>query len=163
MDYLFSRTKVIDTSSDGILLTCYNLSDPEASPPGTSHIAIVDVKYFDAWKDVPPADYYRVKYECADQLLEVAEKHFPGFREHIEEIEVATPLTHCRFLNTPGGAIYGFEQFPKNSNLFVSPKSPINGLYFVGSWAGDGGFQPSLMSGGSAARSVIRAMKQGVK
>ncbi|MGE5454966.1 MAG: hypothetical protein ACM3O9_07190, partial [Methylocystaceae bacterium] len=97
------------------------------------------------------------------QLLNLVEAHFPGFREHIEEIEVATPLTHYRFLHTPGGAIYGFEQYPKNSNLFVSPKSPIGGLYFVGSWAGDGGFQPSLMSGGSAARSVIKAYHQGVK
>jgi prolycopene isomerase len=82
MDYLFSRTKVLDTSCDGILLTCYNLSDPEASPAGTSHIAIVDVKYFDAWKEVPPSDYYRIKYECAARLLEQVEAHFPGFKEH---------------------------------------------------------------------------------
>ncbi|MGE5450007.1 MAG: phytoene desaturase family protein, partial [Methanomassiliicoccales archaeon] len=59
MDHLLSRAKVLDASADGILLTCYNLSDPEASPPGTSQIAIVDVKYFDAWKDVAPSDYYR--------------------------------------------------------------------------------------------------------
>ena len=71
-------------------------------------------------------------------------------------MEVSTPLTHMRYLGHPGGAIYGFEQYAKDSNLFVSPKSPIQGLFFAGAWAGSGGFQPTLMSGASAARALLK-------
>ena len=69
-----------------------------------------------------------------------------------------------RYLGTPGGAFYGFDQYAKDSNMFIPPKSPIKGLYAAGAWAGAGGFQPTLISGGSAARAILRDMqKQGVK
>ncbi|MBW1642933.1 MAG: NAD(P)/FAD-dependent oxidoreductase, partial [Deltaproteobacteria bacterium] len=77
----------------------------------------------------------------------------------IEEIEIASPLTHMRYLGHPCGAIYGFDQYAKDSNLFVSPRSSIEGLYFAGAWAGSGGFQPTLTSGGSAARAVLRSLE----
>jgi len=158
-DQIFANFHQIDSSDDYVLLSCYNLSDPDASPPGTSQIAIVDLKYAEPWLELPPHQYYEKKYVVADQLLNQVEAVFPGFREHIEEIEVATPLTHMRFLRTPGGAIYGFDQYAKDSNMFLSPKSPIKGLYFVGAWSGSGGFQPTLSSGSAAARQVIKNMR----
>lgn len=105
---------------------------------------------------IPPQQYFEKKYEYADKLLSRVEKLYPGFREHIEELEVATPVTHMRYLATPGGAIYGFDQYIKDSNMFVTPRSPIAGLYFAGAWSGSGGFQPTLTSGGAAARSIIK-------
>lgn len=160
MDKTFASLHEIMSDDEYVLLTCYNLSDPDASPPGTSQIAIVDLKYADPWLAIPPHQYYETKYKVADRVLNKVEKLFPGFREHIEEIEVATPLTHIRYLATPGGAIYGFDQFAKDSNMFLSPRSPIEGLYFAGAWAGMGGFQPTLSSGGSAARQVIKKIRE---
>ena len=156
---VFSSCKKVDVEDDYILLSCYNVSDPDFSPPGTCQVVIVDLKYGEPWLEIPPHQYYEKKYEVADKLLDKVEQHFPGFREHIEEIEVATPLTHARYLATPGGAIYGFDQFAKDSNMFISPRSPIKGLYFAGAWAGMGGFQPTLSSGVAAARQVIKAMQ----
>ena len=156
---VFSSFRKAEVEDDYVLLTCYNVSDPDAAPPGTSQVAIVDLKYADPWLEIPPHQYYEKKYELADQLLDQVERHFPGFREHIEEIEVATPLTHMRFLATPGGAIYGFDQYAKDSNMFVSPRSPITGLYFAGAWAGSGGFQPTLSSGAAAAKAIIKELK----
>ena len=76
---------------------------------------------------------------------------------HIEEIEVGTPLTHMRYLGHPGGAIYGYEQLTKDS-LFFQPGrySAIKGLLFAGGWSGDCGFEPTLRSGISAAKSIIK-------
>ncbi|MGE5370596.1 MAG: phytoene desaturase family protein [Solirubrobacterales bacterium] len=156
MEKQFAATRRIDTKDDALLLSCYNLVDPDASPPGTSQIAIVDLQYAEPWLAVPPSDYHRTKFECAETLLQRVEQVFPGFRSHIEEIEVATPLTHMRYLNTPGGAIYGFDQYAKDSNLFISQAAPVKGLALAGAWAGAGGFQPSLMSGGTAAKAIIR-------
>ncbi len=90
----------------------------------------------------------------AEQILDIVEKHFPGLRDHVEEIEIATPLTYMRYLGTPGGAIYGFDQFRKDTNYFISPTSSIDGLYLAGAWAGTGGFQPTLQSGMAAANAI---------
>ena len=77
----------------------------------------------------------------------------------IEEIEAATPLTHMRYLATPAGSIYGWEQYTKDSMFFQpSRKSPIEGLYFAGGWVGDCGFQTTMQSGVSAAKSIARKL-----
>lgn len=159
LDRQFESTRTLDAEHQGILLSCYNLIDPDASPPGTTQAAIVDLNYAEPWYEVPPQEYAAEKFRVADIILSRIEAQFPGFREHIEEIEVATPITHMRFLGTPGGAIYGFDQYAKDTNLFVSPRPPVQGLFLAGAWAGAGGFQPTLMSGGTAARAVIKDMR----
>lgn len=159
-DKQFASMSRLDTSDDYLLLSCYNLDDPQASPPGTSQVSIVNLKYAQPWLTLPPSEYHQAKFKAADGVLNRVEQAFPGLRSHIEEIEVATPITHMRYLNTPGGAIYGFDQYAKNSNFFVSPTAPIQGLALAGAWSGPGGFQPSLMSGGSAARAVKRYLQQ---
>ncbi|CFX14247.1 Uncharacterized [Syntrophomonas zehnderi OL-4] len=158
-----STIRFVSTEKDPFLLTCYNVSDPDASPAGTTQIAIVCLKYAEPWLRIPPADYQATKFKCAEQILARIENEYPGFREHIEEIEVATPVTHMRYLGSPGGAFYGFDQYAKDSNMFIPPKPVIKGLFAAGAWAGSGGFQPTLMSGGTAARALMRDMKkQGV-
>lgn len=143
------------------LFSCYDVDDPEFSPKGSSQASFLTLNYGDPWYSVPPAQYFDTKYQYAEGLLKVLDGAFPKCRTHIEEIEVATPLTHMRYLGHPGGAIYGFDQFARDSEMFLSRKSPIKGLYHAGAWAGSGGFQPTLMSGQAAARSIIRTLKNG--
>jgi prolycopene isomerase len=146
---------------EAALLTCYDVSDPDFSPPGAAQAAMVTLQYAEPWLSVPPAEYAEEKYRYGQTMLDLAERVVPGFSSHIEECEPASPLTHLRYLGHPGGAIYGFDKYAKDSNLFVSPRSPIQGLFFAGAWAGDGGFQPTLMSGQSAAKAVLRSIKKG--
>jgi prolycopene isomerase len=85
------------------------------------------------------------------------EDFFPAIRKHMEELEVATPLTHMRYLGHPSGAIYGFEHYTKDSMFFQPGRySPIQGLYFASGWIGDAGFQPTLHAGVAAAKSILR-------
>ncbi len=90
-------------------------------------------------------------------MLQRIEAIYPGARNHIEEIEVGTPLTHMRYLGHPMGAIYGYEMLTKDA-LFFQPSrySAIDGLFFAGCWAGDNGFEPTLRSGIAAAKSILR-------
>ena len=159
MDATFALWKTMEQQGVS-LLTCYDVDDPDFSPPGTCQVALVALQYADPWYTVPPHEYADTKYRYADAMLELAEKVFPGFRRHIEEVEVSTPLTHLRYLGHPGGAIYGFDQYAKDSSLFLSGRSSIKGLYSAGSWVGGGGFQPTLTSGRSAARSILKSMKK---
>ena len=156
----YKYAKVLDIKNDTLLLTNYDAMGKSFTSPGISQAAICAVKYAEPWLSVSPEEYNSVKYRCAEDILQRIEEVFPGFRAHIEEIEVATPLTFMRYIGTPGGAIYGFDQYNKDSNYFISPKSPIEGLYTVGAWAGDGGYQPTLISGGSAANAIIKEINK---
>jgi phytoene dehydrogenase-like protein len=141
------------------LLTCYDIDDPEFSPEGACQASLVTLQYAEPWMSVPPSKYYDVKYRYAEHMIRLAEKVFPGLRKHIEEAEPATPLTHMRYLGHPGGSIYGSDHFTRESSMFVSSKSGIEGLFYTGAWNGAGGFQPTLQSGASIARAASRMLK----
>ncbi|MBT4269570.1 MAG: NAD(P)/FAD-dependent oxidoreductase [Deltaproteobacteria bacterium] len=140
------------------LFSCYDVDDPEFSPQGSCQGAFLTLNYGEPWLSVPPTQYFDTKYRYAERLLKILHAVFPKCKSHVEELEVATPLTHMRYLGHPGGAIYGFDQFAKDSEMFLKRKSPIEGLYHAGAWSGSGGFQPTLMSGMSAAKSIIRSL-----
>jgi phytoene dehydrogenase-like protein len=159
IDRQFASWRTLDPP-DFCAMTCYNVADSSFSPPGTSQVVILTLQYADHWYAVPPAQYAETKYRYAQGLLDVVEKVYPGFTGHVEEMEISTPLTHLRYLGHPGGAFYGFDQYAKDSNLFISPLSGISGLYFAGAWVGMGGFQPTLESGIAAAKAVYKHLKK---
>lgn len=142
-----------------MLFSCYDVDDPGFSPPGCSQAALISLAYAEPWLKVPPHQYHDTKYRIAEQMLELLYRVFPDCRDHIEELDVGTPLTHMRYLGHPGGAIYGFDQATQDTELFIDKSSPIKGLYHTGAWVASGGFQPTLMSGASTARLALRSLK----
>jgi len=66
------------------------------------------------------------------------------------------------FLNTPGGAVYGFAQIPPRRGILAgmprSTRTPIPNIYLASSFGGAGGYTGAMLSGANAARS---AMAQG--
>jgi len=155
----YKSMKTLDISeNDFSAISCYDLIDTGFSPEGTCQAMALTTKYADPWLKVPPAQYADTKYQCADSLLSVMENFFPDMRKHIEEIEIATPLTFMRYLGTPGGTFYGFDGNIKDSELFLPNNSGVPGLYNTGAWVGMPGFQPTLESGVATARSIIKAL-----
>ena len=150
----------LDMKEQFMAMSCYDEIDPGFSPPGTCQASVVTLKYGEPWLRIPPTQYQRMKFRCAESMLGRLEAAFPGVRSHIEEIEVASPLTHMRYLGHPNGAIYGFEQYTKDSMFFQPGRtSPIQGLSFASGWIGDCGFQPTLQAGATAAKSIIRELE----
>ena len=156
---LHDRMGRIDIQDELMVMSCYDISDPGFSPPGTCQVNLVTLKYGEPWLSIPPGQYHTVKFRCAESMLNRAEQIFPDIRQHIEEVEVATPLTHMRYLGHPAGAVYGFESRTKDS-FFFQPghRSPVKGLTFAGGWVGDQGFEPTLRSGALAAKSILKQM-----
>ena len=161
-DGLLDRMQRLDITDELMVLSCYDVSDPDFSPAGACQANVVTLKYGEPWLRIAPENYADLKYRCAEGMLGRIESVFPGARARIEEIEVGTPLTHMRYLGHPAGAIYGYEQLTRDS-LFFQPgrHSPIEGLSFAGGWAGDCGFEPTLNSGLAAARSVLKRLNAG--
>lgn len=154
------KTMATLDAPSSIMVTCYNLEDPDFAPPGKSSLSILCLQYGEPWESVSEDDYAATKYELAAKLIERAEQVYPGIREHLEEIEVATPLTMMRYLNTPGGAIYGFDQNTQDGALFRERMDAIGGLYVASAWHGMGGFQPTYMSGNSTARAALKYIQK---
>jgi prolycopene isomerase len=147
----------LDIGDEVVAFSCYDVADADFSPPGTCQLNMVTLKYGEPWLRIPPTEYFRVKHRCAEAMLHRVEDFFPDIRKHMEELEVATPLTHMRYLGHPSGAIYGFEHYTKDSMFFQPGRySPIQGLYFASGWIGDAGFQPTLHAGVAAAKSILR-------
>ncbi|MEN8210107.1 MAG: NAD(P)/FAD-dependent oxidoreductase [Thermodesulfobacteriota bacterium] len=156
MDY--SKTKSL-TPPEGILFSCYDVDDPDFSPKGACQGALLCVSYAEPWLNIPAAQYHETKQQYAQHLLNLLYRAFPKCKDHIEEIEVSTPLTLMRYLGHPGGAIYGFERFAKDDDMFLDKNSPVDGLYHVGAWAAEGGFQPTYQSGNEAGQTILKSFK----
>jgi prolycopene isomerase len=158
-DKVYDQMRKLHVEDDLMVLSCYNIADPDFSPPGTCQVSLVTLKFGEPWLRLPPTEYFREKYRSAENMMRTLEKVYPGIRDRIEELEVGTPLTHMRYLGHPAGAIYGFEAQMKDS-LFFQPggASPIRGLYFASGWSGDPGFQPTLESGKAAAKSILKEL-----
>jgi len=154
---LHDRMGRVDIQDELMVMSCYDISDPTFSPPGTCQVNLVTLKYGDPWLNIPTGQYHEAKFRCAESMLKRTEEIFPNIRQHIEEIDVGTPLTHMRYLGHPAGAVYGFEARTKDSFFFQPGRhTPVKGLNFAGAWVGDGGFEPTLRSGVTAAKSILR-------
>lgn len=142
--------------NDPLVATCYTVDDPSVSPPGTSIITAGTLKYSTEWEKLTPEQYYEMKYEAGKRIVARLEKMYPGFTEHIEEMEVATPLTHMRYLGHPGGAIYGYEQDLLQSVFFFPTESKIENLEFASGWVNACGFGPNYTYADTVACKVAK-------
>ncbi|MGP1496577.1 MAG: phytoene desaturase family protein [Treponema sp.] len=152
----FMNSYELNTEIDPIVSTCYTVDDPSVSPKGTSIVTAGTLKYGEAWEKLSPEQYYKAKYDAANTIVDRLEKRYPGFRSHIEEMEVATPLTHMRYLNHPGGAIYGYEQDLKSSVFFFPRDTFIPNLDFASGWVNTCGFGPNYLYGNSVAKRILK-------
>ncbi len=81
----------------------------------------------------------------------------PDAREHIEYIEVSTPLDFERRLLHPEGGIYGLFSDITSLAMFRprSRSKAVNNLYLTGSSTHLGGGVPPTIGSGIAASGVI--------
>ena len=143
---------------------CLNNAVPDCSPPGTSIISMTVLHQIDVWKDVKPESYVSTKNRLASDLIDQFENATDTrIRPHIEEVEVATPITFARYTGAHNGGIYGYEQDPWDSvlmrGLFMKQEKYIQGLEFAGGHAFMGhGFSPSILSGRLAGQEIYQTM-----
>lgn len=114
-----------------------NVVNPDCSPPGTCIMYITTLFKPEAWENIKPEDYFRIKNEIAEKLIKDFEQATgSSIRDHIEEIEVSTPVTYARFTRTYNGIIYGYEPESWDSLvprlMMMGQDVYIKGLEFAG-------------------------------
>jgi len=89
------------------------------------------------WADKPQGhrgeDYVRMKEAVCQQCIDLACQAIPNLREAIEHIYTSTPLTYQSYLLAPEGTAYGVQKdWHSPITTFLTPKTPIRGLYMTG-------------------------------
>ena len=121
----------------------------------------------DAWADVTEEDYVKIKRKVADEMITHLEE-IMGFkvREHIEEIEIASPVTFARYMYTPQGSVYGYcsEKWDGMSSrtLVNGIEKTIPGLFFVGGHGSAlSGYFPTYTGGNRTGLQILGYVMSG--
>ena len=132
---------------------CLNMAVPECSPEGTTEIVLTLSYTEDAWADVTEKNYVEMKRKVANDMIDRFEEVLGiRIRDHIEEIEIASPVTFARYMYTPQGTIYGYlsDTWDGMSSRTISngTEPTVPGLFFVGGHANSlSGYFPTYTSG----------------
>ncbi len=134
--------------------------DPTFAPPGktaiVSFIPTYDYEYWARLKAASPAQYESEKQRIAASIIDIFEKRYPGSKEQIEVIDVATPATVFRYTNNWRGSMEGWLITPETGAKELPCTIPgIRNFYMVGQWISPGG---GLPSGLMTARNVVKRM-----
>jgi len=154
----------------GLACCVLNNAVPGCSPPGTCMLNITTLYRPEAWKDVKPEEYVDIKNKIAEELIIKFEKATgTSLRDHIEEIEIATPATFARYLKLYNGIFYGYEPESWDSIIprlnMMGKDVYIEGLEFAGGFNRRAHGYSSALSDGliSAQLTLGKLLQEGGK
>lgn len=160
----FKKMHEIDNASQ--VVVCLNNALPDASPKGTTILYFTSLFYGDCFdRALTKENYFELKDRMANNFLDAFEKATKvNLRPHIEEIEVATPLTYAHYTDSPDGTIYGYltadldNMMPRLMRMYQ--EDYVKGLKFCGGHAfRSSGYNSSYLSGDMAAKFTLGDMK----
>jgi phytoene dehydrogenase-like protein len=107
-------------------------------------------------------DLYKIQKEhVAENIAAELDARYPGFKDAITVVDVATPATFIRLTNTYKGSFAGFAPTP--SALKTRIKKTIPGLKafcLCGQWtAAGGGLCTAIAEGKAAAKMILKEIK----
>jgi prolycopene isomerase len=159
-----------DPRKNSITVQAPSARDKTLAPAGKSTLTIHCAAWFDYEKfwqtgeDFERGDAYKkFKRQFADILIERMEKTLAvNIREHIEVLEIATPITYWRYTRNRNGSIMGASPSDKNiRNKLAQCRTPLKNLFLGGHWAVYGGGMPMAVK--AAANASLLVLKQAGK
>jgi phytoene dehydrogenase-like protein len=115
--------------------------DPSMAPPGKGVIKVLLKTSYGYWQELRQnsARYRAEKERVAATVLEQLAPRFPGLRDQVEVVDVATPVTIERYTGN-GRKFRGSLGIPLAGLLagrgIVRTLPGLEGFYMVGQWAG---------------------------
>jgi prolycopene isomerase len=155
-----------DPHKSGLCILAPTIRDPTMAPEGKGTLTIycpATLDYANHWHtetDLKRGKAYKAfKKEYAGILLDrVEESIAPGLQDHVEHLDIATPVTHWRYTGNKGGSIMGARPSKANIRSRVAHyKTPVKNLLLAGHWAEYGGGVPiAAKAGANAALLVLK-------
>ncbi len=152
--------------NDYSIFLCYNVVNPAFSPEGTCVCSFTTFASPADWNTLEEKDYFKFKNEGAKKFLKsLKDKTGIDLSGHIEEMEVASPYTFCRYLNVPEGSVYGYETRDWDGMMarmmMLSSDYPIKGLRPIGAAGPRGdGYSASMVCGQLMALNALKDLKE---
>ncbi len=136
------------------MLVAYDQIDSGLNEKGPYLVSLVGVDRLDNWGAVSTDATHRRKQRWMDRIVADLDGQFPGLASVVVQREMSTAQTLAHYLNTPGGAVYGFE--PRVGAFMSEPKTAVEGLYLASAFTGGGGYTGAMLGGASAARMALQ-------
>lgn len=114
-----------------------NIVDATSSPKNTTILILKTDYYGDIFSKVTSANYYKIKEELAEDLINQFENAFNiNIKQYIEEMEISTPFTFAKYTNSPNGSSHGYMRLGYDNSInrilsFTEESQP--NISFVGS------------------------------
>ena len=161
--FLKNPMTILGKERDHLNLEIYNF-DSSFAPKGKTVIKILmDASYIE-WKELSKDrnKYLAAKDNVAQLAITCLEERFPGIRNVIEMIDIATPVTIERYT----GSRYGTQAEPPKGKEFSIIKGGwcqmlpgLKDLYLCGQWAGGIGISTGIVSGMKIVERICRDKK----
>lgn len=154
-----------DPAVAGLSVLAPSFRDAEMAPEGKGTLTIYcSATMKQDWKLGPDnertPEYKQAKKDYAEVLLKrVEDAMAPGLRDHVEILDVATPITHWRYTHNRGGSIMAAKPNKHNIKAKVAHyKTAVPNMFLSGHWAEYGGGVPiAVKAASNAALLVLRA------
>jgi phytoene dehydrogenase-like protein len=136
--------------------------DPSAAPPGKTAASVMietsNDEYWSGLKANQPEAYAAEKRSTAEKVIVALDRVFPGLKEDIEIIDVATPHTILRYTNNWHGSYEGWRAAVGTFGKKMARTLPgLSGFYMVGQWVNPGGgLPPCGIDGRNLAKKLCR-------
>jgi len=92
-------------------------------------------------------EYTAFKHQRAEEMIALASTVVSGLQEAVRDCWTSSPLTWQRYTLAPEGSAFGTLHLTSSPDSgFLSPKTPVDGLFLTGQSIGIHGFKGTLMS-----------------
>lgn len=163
-----SREEALDADLPVVFISFPSTKDPEWKKkyPGKTTMALVSLMpyhWLEEWKNERVMkrgdEYESLKNTFGHKAVEQACQLFPSIREHIDYVNIGTPLSNSHYLGAPQGEIYGLdhtrERFSIWNYAILRPQTDIPGFYLTGQDICSCGFAGALWGGLLCASSIL--------
>jgi all-trans-retinol 13,14-reductase len=139
------------------VLVDYGQIDSGLNQTGGQLVSLCGSDRLENWSILTMEEKKARKERWLDTLIADIDRQFPGIGGAVTHREMATAETMHQFLNTPGGAVYGFApEGTLGETIRQGPRSAIDGLWLASAYTSGGGFTGAMVGGGQAASKAMR-------
>ena len=139
----------------------YDIIDSGLNPGGPYLVSITGVDRTANWDGLDEHAYHAKRDGWLDAIVAGIDRSFPGFAGRVVQREMATAATMHHYLNTPGGAVYGFAPDPPpgrpDAGSEKAVATTVPGLWLTSSYGGFGGFTGVMLTGMLAAQAAMKS------
>jgi all-trans-retinol 13,14-reductase len=136
----------------------YNRIDSGLNQAGPYLGSLCGIDRIENWQSLGVEAKQARKTAWIERLVADLDREFPGIGQSVVHREMATAETMAHYLNTPGGAVYGFAPEREGINpIGMTARTAIKGLWLASAYVFGGGFTGAMLGGAVAARDVMRA------